>query len=105
MTSGAKSAGAVKRRDVIKGAGIGAAALAFPAVLTPRKTRAAEQLVVRDPGGPFEKAFQEARFSTVPLRRGGTAHDCATVIRFLLSDESAYITGADINISGGLVTW
>jgi NAD(P)-dependent dehydrogenase (short-subunit alcohol dehydrogenase family) len=55
--------------------------------------------------GKTEEAFQEGRFETVPLRRGGTALDCATVIRFLLSEESAYITGADINVSGGLVTW
>jgi NAD(P)-dependent dehydrogenase (short-subunit alcohol dehydrogenase family) len=56
-------------------------------------------------GGMTEEAFQEARFETVPLRRGGTAQDCASVIRFLLSEESAYITGADVNVSGGLVTW
>ncbi|MFO0996331.1 MAG: polyamine ABC transporter substrate-binding protein [Alphaproteobacteria bacterium] len=48
------------RRAIIKGAGVGAAALAFPTVLTPRKTRAAQRLVARNPGGPFEKAFGEA---------------------------------------------
>jgi putative spermidine/putrescine transport system substrate-binding protein len=51
---------AASRRQVLKGAGIGAAALAVPTVLTPRKTRAAVRITVRDPGGPFEKAFGEA---------------------------------------------
>ncbi|MHB1216672.1 MAG: ABC transporter substrate-binding protein [Alphaproteobacteria bacterium] len=47
----------VSRRSILKGAGVGAAAVAFPAVLTPRKTRAAVTITVRDPGGPFEQAF------------------------------------------------
>jgi 2-keto-3-deoxy-L-fuconate dehydrogenase len=55
--------------------------------------------------GKSEQEFQEGRLEAVPLRRGGTALDCATVIRFLLSEDSAYITGADVNITGGLVTW
>lgn len=69
-TDGAKSIGAVKRRDVLKGVGVGAAALTFPTVLTPRKTRAAERLVVRDPGGPFEKAFQEAFYKPFTKETG-----------------------------------
>jgi putative spermidine/putrescine transport system substrate-binding protein len=52
----------VTRRSVIKGAGAGAAALAFPTVLTPRKAAAAVKIVVRDPGGPFEKAFGEGLY-------------------------------------------
>jgi putative spermidine/putrescine transport system substrate-binding protein len=67
---GAKPIGAVKRRDVLKGAGVGAAALTFPAVMAPRKTRAAEKLVVRDPGGPFEKAFQEAFYKPFTKETG-----------------------------------
>ena len=53
---------AVSRRSILKGAGVGAAAVAFPAVLTPRKTRAAVTITVRDPGGPFEKAFGEGLY-------------------------------------------
>lgn len=55
--------------------------------------------------GMTEEGFQEGRFDTIPLRRGGTAEDCANVIRFLLSDDAAYVTGADVNITGGMVTW
>jgi NAD(P)-dependent dehydrogenase (short-subunit alcohol dehydrogenase family) len=55
--------------------------------------------------GMTEEGFQEGRFDTIPLRRGGSAEDCANVIRFLLSDDAAYVTGADVNITGGMVTW
>ncbi len=55
--------------------------------------------------GVTETEFQKGRLRTVPLRRAGTAVDCAQVIRFLLSDAAAYVTGADVNITGGLVTW
>ena len=51
---------AVSRRRVLKGAGVAAAALAFPMVILPRKSRAGVTITIRDPGGPFEKAFTEA---------------------------------------------
>ncbi len=39
--------------------------------------------------------------SANPLRRFGQPHEVATVIRFLLSDDSSYITGQTINVDGG----
>lgn len=45
----------------------------------------------------------EARNATVPLGRAASADECAAVIWFLLSDESAYMTGQAINVTGGLV--
>jgi NAD(P)-dependent dehydrogenase (short-subunit alcohol dehydrogenase family) len=39
----------------------------------------------------------------VPLRRLGTAAETAEAIRFLISDESAYITGVELPIDGGLL--
>lgn len=50
----------VSRRKVLKGMAVGATAVAFPLVLTPRKARAAIKLTMRDPGGPYEKAMGEA---------------------------------------------
>jgi len=38
----------------------------------------------------------------IPLRRYGTPDEVAGVIRFLASDEAAYITGAVIPVDGGL---
>jgi NAD(P)-dependent dehydrogenase (short-subunit alcohol dehydrogenase family) len=37
----------------------------------------------------------------VPMRRYGSAHEVATVVAFLLSDDSSYVTGANVEVSGG----
>jgi len=39
----------------------------------------------------------------IPAKRFGTPEEVAQVVRFLLSDESAYITGQVININGGML--
>ena len=51
------------------------------------------------------EALSDARNRTVPLGRSASADECAAAIWFLLSDESAYMTGQAINFTGGLVTW
>lgn len=38
----------------------------------------------------------------IPLRRGGTPEDVASVAVFLASDMSAYVTGQTINVCGGM---
>ena len=38
---------------------------------------------------------------SVPLRRYGSLDEVASVVQFLLSDESSYITGFDLEVSGG----
>jgi len=43
------------------------------------------------------------RTHSVPLARAATADECAGAIYFLLSDDSAYMTGQAINFTGGLV--
>lgn len=49
--------------------------------------------------------LSNARTALVPLGRGSSPEECAGLIWFLLSDESAYMTGQAINFTGGLVTW
>lgn len=44
----------------------------------------------------------EHRAALIPLKRMGTAEDVAKVVLFLLSDDSAYITGAELSVDGGL---
>lgn len=46
-----------------------------------------------------------ARNKTVPLGRSASADECAAAIWFLLSEDSAYMTGQAINFTGGLVMW
>ena len=40
---------------------------------------------------------------TIPLKRMGTAKDVANVVKFLVSEDSSYITGQVINIDGGML--
>lgn len=39
----------------------------------------------------------------IPLKRFGTTDDVAKVVKFLVSEDSAYITGQVINIDGGML--
>ncbi|MBN2309429.1 MAG: 3-oxoacyl-[acyl-carrier-protein] reductase [Candidatus Hydrogenedentes bacterium] len=47
-------------------------------------------------------ATRAAIIERVPLGRPGAAEDVANAIRFLASEEAAYITGAVIQVDGGL---
>jgi len=44
----------------------------------------------------------EASAQRHPLKRLGQPHDLASVIRFLLSDESSWITGQVLSVDGGM---
>ena len=50
-------------------------------------------------GIPARKAALLAR--RIPARRLGTAQEVARAALFLLSDESGYITGTALTLSGG----
>ena len=72
--------------------------------LAPRKIRVnsvhpgpidTEMLKVRTP----EQNRQ--RLKLVPMKRMGTAEEVAAFVLFLLSDESGYVTGAEVAIDGG----
>ncbi|MBX3098114.1 MAG: SDR family oxidoreductase [Salinibacterium sp.] len=47
--------------------------------------------------------LSEERTHSVPLGRAASADECAGAIYFLLSEDSAYMTGQAINFTGGLV--
>lgn len=53
-----------------------------------------------------EKISEEARkafLDVIPLKRAGTPDDVASVVFFLCSSDSDYVTGQVINIDGGLL--
>ncbi len=57
-----------------------------------------EMLQVRTP------EQNERRLQLVPMKRMGTAEEVASLVLFLLSDESGYITGSEVAIDGGATT-
>ena len=48
-----------------------------------------------------EKA-RTAMLDQVPMRRGGQPEDVAAAVKFLASDDAAYITGQVIHVNGGM---
>jgi 3alpha(or 20beta)-hydroxysteroid dehydrogenase len=46
-------------------------------------------------------AFLEASLKEIPLGRGGTPGDIAPLVVYLISDESSYVSGAEISVDGG----
>ncbi|HEX4368093.1 MAG TPA: glucose 1-dehydrogenase [Rhodopila sp.] len=54
-----------------------------------------EMLKVRTP------EQNQQRLKAVPMKRQGTAEEVANLVLFLLSEESGYITGAEVAIDGG----
>jgi 3alpha(or 20beta)-hydroxysteroid dehydrogenase len=45
--------------------------------------------------------FKERSIAEIPIGRLGTVEDIAPLVVFLMSDESTYITGAEISVDGG----
>lgn len=56
----------------------------------------------RAPGTSREEFFADMVRDEVPLGRFGTVDEVAGVIAFLASDRSSYITGASVDVAGGM---
>ncbi len=46
-------------------------------------------------------AFLEANKAVTPLGRGGTVDEVTSLVVFLISDESSFLSGAEIPVDGG----
>ena len=49
------------------------------------------------------EAFAHAARTAIPMHRQGTPKECADLVLFLASDESSFISGAEIAIDGGYI--
>ena len=56
-------------------------------------------LITTDMGGTAGSTLPDLR---IPLGREGTVDEVAACVVFLASDEASYVTGANLNLSGGL---
>ena len=46
---------------------------------------------------------KEGILKSIPMNKMGSPEDVANVVKFLVSDESKYITGQVINVDGGMI--
>ena len=53
--------------------------------------------------GPEREATMQAMVADTPLRRFGTPQEVASLAVYLASDESAYVTGSEFHVDGGIL--
>ncbi|MFC1556831.1 SDR family NAD(P)-dependent oxidoreductase [candidate division KSB1 bacterium] len=51
--------------------------------------------------GNYSESFKKRLLEKIPIGRLGTPRDIAQAVLFLVSDNAAYITGANIDVTGG----
>lgn len=59
--------------------------------------------IATDMTSVLSDTVKESINTQIPLKRMGTAEDVANLVKFLASEDSAYITGQVINVDGGMV--
>jgi 3-oxoacyl-[acyl-carrier protein] reductase len=58
--------------------------------------------IITDMTAALSEDVKTAYLARIPLGRGGTPEDIAKTVKFLASDDAAYITGQVIHINGGM---
>ncbi len=60
--------------------------------------------ITTDMTAVLSEKVQADMLQRIPLKRFGTGEDVAGLVKFLLSEEAAYITGQTLVVDGGMVT-
>jgi len=92
-------------------AGLNAVAHVLAAELLPRRIRVnlvspgpTETEIFRRGNTPEQAAAIRGHLlAAVPMKRMGTSEEVANAVLFLASDEASFITGADLNVDGGVL--
>jgi 3-oxoacyl-[acyl-carrier protein] reductase len=74
----------------------------IPGRIATDRLRQLDEIGARKSGAPLED-YQARAAAAIPLGRYGTPEDFGRVAAFLLSDAAAYITGAAVQVDGGLL--
>ena len=68
-----------------------------------RVNAVAPGFIQTDMTGILKEEIKEEISKNIPLKRMGTAKDVANVVKFLVSEDSSYITGQVIQVDGGML--
>ncbi|MBC8303839.1 MAG: SDR family oxidoreductase, partial [Pelagibacterales bacterium] len=58
--------------------------------------------IATDMTNKLKEEQKDALIKSIPLSRMGLPAELANVVKFIASDEASYITGENINVTGGL---
>jgi 3-oxoacyl-[acyl-carrier protein] reductase len=67
-----------------------------------RANAIAPGFIITEMTGQLSEEVRQEWAAKIPLKRGGTPEDIASVCVFLASDMSAYVTGQTIHVCGGM---
>ena len=79
---------------IIKTSSLGDIIHSFPAI---------EDIKKNYPESLDSLKYEKDNIATIPFQRKASCDEIAEAIRFLVSDESVFMTGAEITIDGGLI--
>ncbi len=70
-------------------------------ILTPMSEQVFSGAISRQPTDP--ETMRQRMLKTIPMRKFGTPEDIAYAVLYLVSEESAFVTGTEIVVDGGVL--
>lgn len=69
--------------------------------VAPAATRTEAYLAFEESGDPTHAAMLEQMLAMIPAGRAGTVEEIASMVAYLASDESGFVTGQVVSVNGG----